>query len=120
MTGKRSMARNHSADRASGDSAERRRASDRRGAGVRRAADLERRLADVEDLAQANRRELGLQFMRIAQIQAELDVLMKLSRSNLSRSPFPHGHAEDIQPGAERAAANPVAAVPSMHGRRRA
>ena len=44
--------------------------------GSRRAEDLERRLAEVEDIARANRRELHLQFQRMAHMQADLDRLM--------------------------------------------
>jgi hypothetical protein len=42
---------------------------------LRRDADMLRRLRDVEEMARANRRELELQFRRIADIQAELDRL---------------------------------------------
>jgi hypothetical protein len=45
------------------------RTTDRR-QGARRTEDLERRLAEVEDIARANRRELHLQFQRIAHMQA--------------------------------------------------
>lgn len=37
--------------------------------------DLLRRLADVEDMARVNRRELELQFQRMAQMQVEIDKL---------------------------------------------
>jgi hypothetical protein len=39
----------------------------------RRDADILRRLTEVEDVARTNRRELELQFRRIADMQAELD-----------------------------------------------
>jgi hypothetical protein len=38
-------------------------------------AELLRRLTDVEEMARANRRELELQFQRMAQMQVELDKL---------------------------------------------
>jgi hypothetical protein len=44
---------------------------------LRRDADMQRRLSDVEELARANRRELDLQFSRMAEIQVELDKLKK-------------------------------------------
>jgi hypothetical protein len=40
--------------------------------------DLARRLMEVEEMARANRRELELQFRRIADMQVEID---RLSRS---------------------------------------
>jgi hypothetical protein len=39
--------------------------------------ELKRRLSDVEELAHANRRELDLQFKRIADMQAQIDRLEK-------------------------------------------
>ncbi|HXD17302.1 MAG TPA: hypothetical protein VN654_09810 [Vicinamibacterales bacterium] len=39
--------------------------------------DLYARLAKVEEIARSNRRELDLQFQRIAQMQAALDRLLK-------------------------------------------
>jgi len=59
--------------------------------GSRRAEDLERRLADVEDLARANRRELQLQFQRMAQMQADLDRLLKPAHSMPAHSRPPDG-----------------------------
>ena len=53
------------------------RQSKERRASLRREADVERRLGDVEDLAKANRRELDLQFRRMADLQAELDKLLR-------------------------------------------
>ena len=44
---------------------------------LRREAVIKRRLADVEEMARANRRELELQFRRMADIQAELDKLKR-------------------------------------------
>ena len=44
---------------------------------LRREADMDRRLRDVEELARANRRELELQFRRMADIQVELDTIKK-------------------------------------------
>jgi hypothetical protein len=46
-----------------------------------------RRLADVEDLARANRRELELQFRRIADMQVEIDKLMKGHHRNGAATP---------------------------------
>jgi hypothetical protein len=40
-------------------------------------ADLQRRVTEVEELARANRRELELQFRRMADMQAEIDMLRK-------------------------------------------
>ena len=37
--------------------------------------DLDDRLRRLEDLVQAHRHELGIQFQRIAQLQAEFDTL---------------------------------------------
>jgi hypothetical protein len=113
------MRKNQTVERGFDDGGQRRRLDDRRGTGIRRAADFERRLAEIEDLAQANRRELGLQFLRIAQIQADLDSLMNAGRSHLSGSSFPHEPTEAIHAGAERVAGTPHAAMPAMHGRRR-
>ena len=42
---------------------------------LRRTEDLIRRLVEVEELARANRRELELQFRRMADMQAEIDTL---------------------------------------------
>jgi hypothetical protein len=97
------MKKRQTADEGS-DGAKRRRSADRRSTTIRRTADLERRLADIEDLANANRRELGLQFLRIAQMQAALESLLKLTGSHIAGSPLPHG---------------PLAALPSLEGRRR-
>lgn len=53
-----------------------RRAGDRRRA-TRREEEIMRRVSDVEELARANRRELELQFRRIAEMQVEIDKLKK-------------------------------------------
>ena len=53
------------------------RASKERRAELRRDEDIVRRLSEVEEMARANRRELELQFRRIADMQAEIDQLMK-------------------------------------------
>lgn len=47
----------------------------RRRSSVKPDAELLRRLTDVEEMARANRRELELQFQRMAQMQVELDKL---------------------------------------------
>jgi len=39
---------------------------------------MRKRLSEVEELARANRRELDLQFRRIAAMQVEIDTLKKL------------------------------------------
>jgi hypothetical protein len=65
-----------------------RKPNDRRTA-LRREQDLIRRLADVEELARANRRELELQFRRIADMQVEIDKLMKGHHRNGAHSPAP-------------------------------
>jgi len=44
---------------------------------LRRDADMQQRLSDVEELARANRRELDLQFSRMAEMQVEIDKLKK-------------------------------------------
>ena len=48
-----------------------------RGAAVRRGREVLHRLTEVEALARANRRELELQFQRLAQMQVEIDRLKK-------------------------------------------
>jgi hypothetical protein len=65
-----------------------RKPNDRRTA-LRREQDLIRRLAEVEELARANRRELDLQFRRIADMQVEIDKLMKGHHRNGADSPTP-------------------------------
>ena len=44
----------------------------------RREVEMRKRLSEVEELARANRRELDLQFRRIAAMQVEIDTLKKL------------------------------------------
>jgi hypothetical protein len=44
---------------------------------TRRLSDLASRLSEVEQIAKANRRELDLQFRRIAHMQVEIDRLKK-------------------------------------------
>jgi hypothetical protein len=39
--------------------------------------DVRRRLTDVEEMARANRRELELQFRRIAEMQVQIDSLLR-------------------------------------------
>jgi len=53
------------------------RASTDRRRATRREADVLRRLTEVEELARANRRELELQFRRMAAMQVEIDALKK-------------------------------------------
>ena len=43
----------------------------------RRKEDVLRRLCEVEEMARANRRELELQFRRIADMQADIDRLKR-------------------------------------------
>jgi hypothetical protein len=45
-----------------------------------RLAVFERRLAEAEDMARANRRELELQFRRMAEMQVQIDRLLRESR----------------------------------------
>jgi hypothetical protein len=71
--------------------------ADRR-TGSRRAEDLERRLAEVEHLTRANRRELELQFQRMAHMQAELDMLLRLAREAPARPIFGHGKIDGFEP----------------------
>jgi len=50
---------------------------------------LERRVADLEDLATSQRRELKNQFERIAQLQADCDILrIRFIRSQQGRTPM--------------------------------
>ena len=112
------MRKSPNVDRRAGDGANRRRVSDRRHTANRRAADFERRHAETEELARANRRELGLQFTRIAQIQAELDALLKSGRSG---PPPPSSlsireYSENIQSVTERLADRRFAAMPPTPG----
>lgn len=65
-----------------------RKPNDRRIA-LRREQDLIRRLADVEELARANRRELELQFRRIADMQVDIDRLLKWQHRNGAMPPAP-------------------------------
>jgi hypothetical protein len=51
-----------------------------RRATARRLDDVITRLSEIEDVARANRRELDLQFRRIAEMQAEIDRLKKRER----------------------------------------
>jgi hypothetical protein len=48
-----------------------------RRATLRRDVDILQRLTELEDLARANRRELDLQFRRMADMQAQIDQLKK-------------------------------------------
>jgi hypothetical protein len=79
------MTKRQDADRAPQTGAKPPRGSDRRNT-LRRTADLERRLAEMEEHVRASRRELDLQFQRMAQIQVDLDLLMKLVRGTPARS----------------------------------
>jgi hypothetical protein len=107
-------------DRASdngGDGGLRSRGGDRRN-GFRRAEDLERRLAELEELARANQRELHLQFQRMAHMQAELDSILRPATPLTSRPRLPYENK-----GLDREATRPVdartAAVPPVPDRRR-
>ena len=53
------------------------RATDDRRKVPRRESDIRRRLSEVEEITRANRRELELQFRRIAEMQVDLDKLKK-------------------------------------------
>jgi hypothetical protein len=86
--------------------------------GSRRAEDLERRLAEVEDLARANRRELHLQFQRMAHMQADLDRLMKTARSLPTTSGVPY-EPRGFDGDGSRAAVAHDARVPPAPRRRR-
>ena len=89
------MRKHSNADRMSGDEARQPRGADRR-TGSRRAEDLERRLTEVEHLTRANRRELELQFQRMAHMQAELDMLLRLARE-APRSAVRHGKIDGFE-----------------------
>ena len=45
------------------------------GDGARAVTTLERRISELEQIASSQSRELGIQFERIAQLQAEWDIL---------------------------------------------
>jgi hypothetical protein len=47
-------------------------------------------LAEIEDIARANRRELQLQFQRIAHMQADLDRLLKQAGAMTPPAGFRH------------------------------
>jgi hypothetical protein len=47
--------------------------------------DLARRLMEVEEMARANRRELELQFRRIADMQVEIDRLSRRKTRKYAR-----------------------------------
>jgi len=87
--------------------------------GSRRAEDLERRLAEVEEVARANRRELHLQFQRMAHMQADLDRLMKSTRSLPPTSGLPYETKGFDRDGSRTAVAHD-ARVPPAPRRRRA
>ena len=87
--------------------------------GSRRAEDLERRLAEVEEVARANRRELHLQFQRMAHMQADLDRLTKSSRSLPPTSGLPYETKGFDRDGSRTAVAH-AARVPPAPRRRRA
>jgi len=82
--------------------------------GIRREADLTQRLAEVEALALANRRELNVQFQRIAQMQADFDRALRSTGSMPSGLSFLDAQIEigDPQGRTSRAALDP--GVPSM------
>jgi hypothetical protein len=72
----------------------------------------------MEAIARDNRRELELQFTRIAQIQADLDALRKSDRGN-GPAPSPRReYRETTPPGADRAADRSFATLPSIDSRR--
>jgi hypothetical protein len=54
-----------------------RRATGERRIALRRQSDIARRLSEVEEIARSNRRELALQFRRMADMQVEIDKLKK-------------------------------------------
>ena len=58
-----------------------------------RCNDLEARLQRVEELASSNRRELDIQFRRIADLQAALDSPMAEGRRKTSNAK-PDGHSD--------------------------
>jgi len=57
-----------------------RRPSEARRTALRRAEDISHRLMELEEMGRANRRELELQFRRIADMQVEIDRLKKSRR----------------------------------------
>ena len=100
-------------DRQTDGRPDRLRATERRN-GIRREADLTQRLAEVEALALANRRELNVQFQRIAHMQADLDRALRSTGSMPSRSSFLDAQIEvgDQQGRTNRAPLDPD--VPSL------
>ena len=92
------------------------RVGDRR-KGSRRAEDLERRLAEVEDIARANRRELHLQFQRMAHMQADLDRLMKATRSSPATSGLPYEPRGFDRDGSRTAVAHDAKVPPAPRRR---
>jgi|GEM_PF-3824074 hypothetical protein len=95
---------------------DRRRSGDRRAAPLRLAEEFERRLVEMEEIARANRRELGLQFTRIAQIQADLDALMKSGRSGSAQSVSVRDASDNLQSRTERLVDKRFTAMAPMSG----
>lgn len=83
---------------------------------ARRVEDLERRLTDAENLTRANRRELDLQFQRMAQMQADIDALLKAARSSAPTSRMPQLETHRIAPDRRD---EPSAVPPPVSRRRR-
>jgi hypothetical protein len=112
------MKKNSNGERMSGDGAKQPRVADRR-MGARRTEDLEQRLVEVENLARANRRELELQFQRMAHMQADLDMLLRIARSVPARSPFRHEKIDGFEQHLKSGVDPLVAAMPAVRSRPR-
>jgi hypothetical protein len=112
------MKKHLNAERTSGEGAKQPRVTDRR-KGARRTEDLERRLVEVENLARANRRELELQFQRMAHMQADLDMLLRIARSVAARSPFRAEKIDGFEPHLKAGVDPLVAAMPTVRSRPR-
>lgn len=75
--------------------------------------EVHERLSQVEEVTRANRRELDLQFQRIAQIQAGLDRLLKLcAGATLSTAAD-----EETPASVSRRATAPAGPAASVHDR---
>jgi hypothetical protein len=74
-------------------------------------------LAEVEALSSASRRELNLQFQRIAHMQADLDLVLRSARS----TPPAHRHEQNETGDPKKHASRDAldADLPSLPRRRR-
>src|SRR6185503_6307077 len=106
--GRPPMMRKNPNDERRAGGGDRRRSGDRRAAPLRLAEEFERRLVEMEEIARANRRELGLQFTRIAQIQA--------GRSGSAQSVSVRDASDNLQSRTERLVDKRFTAMAPMSG----